>query len=156
MLHVVPDLCDYVKLDRCHLLLDVPSYFHLLLNVNNERCALIINAILFWRTWTSLICVTNTHFHDPMLQDQVATLFSLRRPFAFPSYKVTNLHLPWESPIGFWPADEDLPSIIKRRSLFVGADGRNSLPDSPCPCVLWWAYVTQEMLLLYLSNFSVF
>lgn len=55
--------------------------------------SLIINAILFLRTWTSLICVTNTHFHEMMPWDQVATLFPSYNihPFAFPSYSVTNL-----------------------------------------------------------------
>ena len=55
-----------------------------------QIASLIINAILFWRT--RLICVTNTHFHEMMPQDQVATWFPSYHihSIAFPSHWVTS------------------------------------------------------------------
>lgn len=37
--------------------------------------SLIIHAVVFWRSRTSLISVTYPHFHEMMPRDQVATLF---------------------------------------------------------------------------------
>lgn len=107
--------------------------------------SLINNAMLFWRTWTSLICEPNT-FMKWCPGSGSHFISFLRHSSSLPSYRVTRLHLPSKFVGGFWPGDLNLQWIIYGRSLFVGADGRSSSPDSPCACWIWSTCVRRYML----------